>query len=124
MRPNLRQLIAGLILSVLALALHLTSVRASALPTVTIYYNQACMDCVSYTQETVEPLLRGAGYTDLTYRDYINEPANRTALLERDDALGVPADLQSHLTVFVGDRLILQGHIPVQIVSDLLAAPA
>ena len=82
------------------------------------------MDCVAYTQETIEPLLRGAGYTDLTYKDYINEPANRTALLARDEALGVPSDLQSHLTVFVGDRLILQGHIPVQVVSDLLAAPA
>jgi len=124
MRPNLRRLVSGLILSALALALHLSSVRAAALPAVTIYYNQACMDCVAYTHETIEPLLRGAGYTDLTYKDYINEPDNRTALLARDQELGVPSDLQSHLTVFIGDRLILQGHIPVQIVSDLLAAPA
>ena len=124
MKPQPRRLIGGLIISALALVLHLAGVKAATLPAVTIYYNRACMDCMSYTQETIEPLLRGAGYTDLKYKDYINEPANRTALLARDDELGVPADLQSHLTVFIGDRLILQGHIPVQIVSDLLAAPA
>jgi len=123
-RPKLRPLIGALILSALALALHLASVKAAALPAVTIYYNQACMDCVSYTHQTIEPLLRGAGYTDLEYRDYINVPANRKALLARDEALGVPSDLQSHLTLFIGDRLILQGHIPVQVVSELLAAPA
>jgi cytochrome c-type biogenesis protein len=124
MRPNLRRLLGGLILAAFALVLHLANVKAATMPAVTIYYNQACMDCVDYTHETIEPLLRGAGYTDLTYKDYINVPANRTDLLSRDETLGVPSDLQSHLTVFVGDRLILQGHIPVQIVSDLLAAPA
>ena len=124
MRPNLRQLATGLIITAVALALHLATVQAVALPAVTIYYNQACHDCVVYTQGTIEPLLREAGYDDLTYKDYINEPANRTALLTRDEALGVPPDLQSHLTVFIGDRLILQGHIPVQVVLDLVAAPA
>jgi cytochrome c-type biogenesis protein len=124
MRPNLRQLATGLIITAVALALHLATVQAVALPAVTIYYNQACHDCVAYTQGTIEPLLREAGYTDMAYKDYINEPANRTALLTRDEALGVPPDLQSHLTVFIGDRLILQGHVPVQVVSDLVAAPA
>jgi cytochrome c biogenesis protein CcdA len=113
-----------LIFSAIALALHLASVRAAELPAVTIYYNEACSDCVSYTRETVEPLLRSRGYSDLTYKDYINEPANRAELLERAQAWGMPADLQSHLSIFIGDRLILQGHIPVQVASDLLAAPA
>jgi len=124
MRPNLRQLVSGLILTAVVLILHLAKAQAQALPAVTIFYNQACHDCVAYTQETIEPLLREAGYTDVTYKDYINEPANRTALLARDEELGVRADLQSHLTIFIGDRLILQGHIPVQVVLDLLAAPA
>ena len=31
--------------------------------------------------------------------------------------------MQSHLTTFIGDRLILEGHIPEQVLSDLLAAP-
>jgi cytochrome c-type biogenesis protein len=122
-RLNLRPVVTGLILSALALGLHLARAEAAAPPTVTVYYNQACSDCVSYTHQTIEPLLLTLGYTDLTYKDYINDPDNRKALLARDKELGVPSDLQSHLTVFVGDRLILQGHIPAQVVSDLLAAP-
>lgn len=118
-----RVLVILLLLS-LALALHTTGVQASASDTVTVYYNRACADCLRYIEETVIPLLRDAGYTDLTYKDYINEPENRTELLARSDALGVPPDLQSHLTVFVGDLLILQGHVPEGVVADLLAAPA
>lgn len=85
-----------------------------------VYYNRACADCLHYIEETVVPLLREAGYPDPVYKDYINEPANRTELLERSDGLGVPPDLQSHLTVFVGDRVILEGHIPEHVVADLL----
>lgn len=90
---------------------------------VVVYYNRACADCLEYVRRTVVPLLREAGYPDPAYKDYINEPANRTELLERSDALGVPPDLQSHLTVFVGDRIILEGHVPEQVVADLLDAP-
>jgi cytochrome c-type biogenesis protein len=118
-----RVLVILLLLS-LALALHTIGVQASASDTVTVYYNRACADCLRYVEETVIPLLRDAGYANLTYKDYINEPENRTELLARSDALGVPPDLQSHLTVFVGDRLILQGHVPEGVVADLLAAPA
>lgn len=97
--------------------------RADAPVPVTIYYNRACADCLRYIEETIVPLLRQAGYTDLTYKDYINQPANRTELLARSDELGVPPDLQSHLTVFVDDRIVLEGHIPEHVVADLLAAP-
>jgi cytochrome c biogenesis protein CcdA len=111
------------ILALLSLALHAVGVQASAPEPVTVYYNRACADCLHYIQEMVVPVLQDAGYTDLTYKDYINEPENRSELLDRSDALGVPPDLQSHLTVFVGDRLLLEGHIPEGIVADLLAAP-
>ena len=98
-------------------------VRASGPAPVVVYYNQACADCLHYIQETVVPLLREAGYADPTYRDYVNEPANRTALLSQSDAMGVPPDLQSHLTVFIGERIILEGHIPEHVIADLLRAP-
>ncbi len=90
---------------------------------VTVYYNRACADCLEYVQETVLPLLRERGYPEPVYRDYINEPANRAELLARSDALGIPPGLQSHLTVFIGDRIILEGHVPEHVVADLLAAP-
>lgn len=93
------------------------------LSSVVVYYNRACADCLHYIEETVVSLLQEAGYPQPVYRDYINEPGSRAELLQRRDALGVPPDLQSHLTVFVGDRIILEGHIPQQVVADLLAAP-
>jgi cytochrome c-type biogenesis protein len=97
--------------------------QASAPDAVVVYYNRACADCLHYIDQTVVPLLRSAGYAEPTYKDYINEPANRTELLAHSDELGVPPNLQSHLTTFVGDRLILEGHIPEQVITALLAAP-
>ena len=120
----IRRVLAILILLSLGLALHAIDVQAAAPDPVTVYYNRACADCLQYIEQTVVPLLRNAGYANLVYKDYVNEPANRTELLEQSESLGVPPNLQSHLTVFVGDRLILQGHVPEHVVADLLAAPA
>jgi len=107
-----------------ALILHIVGVQASSPEPVTVYYNRACADCLHYVDETVVPLLLQQGYTDLIYKDYINEPANRVELLDRSEALGVPSSLQSHLTVLIGDRLVLEGHIPQRVVAELLAAPS
>ena len=120
----MRRILVTLILFPLSLALSTTVVGAADPEPVTVYYNRACADCLEYVQETVLPLLRGAGYNDLVYKDYINEPSNRSELLQRSDALGVPPDLQSHLTTFVGDRLVLEGHIPEHVVAELLTGPA
>jgi cytochrome c biogenesis protein CcdA len=119
-----RRIAAILILTSLVLALHVTAARASDPGAVVVYHNRACADCLHYIEETVLPLLRDAGYADPIYRDYINEPANRSELLSQSDALGVPPSLQSHLTVFVGERFVLEGHIPEHVLVDLLAAPA
>jgi cytochrome c biogenesis protein CcdA len=124
MKLALKRFFPTLLLPVLALVVLTGGVQASAQDRVTVYYNRACADCLHYVEETIVPLLREAGYTDLIYKDYINEPANRIELLERSETAGVPPGLQSHLTIFVGDRLILQGHIPEGVVADLLVAPA
>ncbi|NIN66940.1 MAG: hypothetical protein GTO63_20040 [Anaerolineae bacterium] len=123
MKLSIRRVLATLVLASLVLILHTLDVQASASDPVTVYYNRACGDCLHYIEETIAPILKEAGYTDLVYKDYINEPANRTELLAESDRLGVPPELQSHLTLFVGDRLILEGHVPAAVVADLLAAP-
>ncbi len=123
MKSTIQRAIPTLLLLFLALAVHTIGVAADAPMPVTVYYNRACADCLHYVDDTVVPLLRDTGHSAPTYRDYINEPANRSELLARSDALGVPPRLQSHLTVFVGDRIILEGHVPEQVVADLLAAP-
>ncbi|MGD1995962.1 MAG: cytochrome c biogenesis protein CcdA [Anaerolineae bacterium] len=124
MKSTTGRVVSALIMASLILLSYASSAWADAPDPVTVYYNRACADCLHYIQETVAPLLRDAGYSELVYKDYINEPDNRAELLTRSDALGVPPALQSHLTVFVGDWLILEGHIPKHVVTDLLAAPA
>lgn len=123
MKHTTQRIVLYLCLLVAVLALHVAGAQAAAPEAVTIYYNRACADCLHYVEETVVPLLRQAGYTDLVYKDYINEPANRAELLAQSEALGIPPSLQSHLTLFVGQRLILEGHIPAAVVADLLSAP-
>jgi cytochrome c biogenesis protein CcdA len=124
MKRALTQTLVPALVVLAVLALHVARVWAAPPEPVTIYYNRACADCLHYVEESVVPLLRQAGYTDLVYKDYINEPANRAELLAQSEALAVPPSLQSHLTLFVGERLILEGHIPEGVVTDLLRAPA
>jgi cytochrome c-type biogenesis protein len=119
----MRRALSIAIMLVAALALHVAGVRAAAPGPVTVYYNRACADCLHYLEQTILPVLHEAGYGDPVLKDYINEPGNRVELLERSDKANVPPSLQSHLTVFVGERFILEGHIPAQVVADLLAAP-
>lgn len=88
---------------------------------VTIYFNGSCHDCVPYLNQELVPLLRTLGVGEITRRDYILERRYRSELVERSTALGIPPQLQGHLTVFVGDRIILQGHVPSGIVRDLFA---
>ena len=114
---------ASLLVALFLMAAAVASARASAAEPVVIYYNRACADCLEYIDDAVVPLLRAAGLAAPEYRDYVNEAANRTELLQRSEAAGVPSSLQSHLVVFIGERLILEGHIPEGIVADLLQAP-
>ena len=86
----------------------------------TIYYNEACHDCAIYLDRELIPLLQELGIRQITKKDYISERKNRTELLERSTQLHVPPKLQGHLTVFLDDKIILQGHVPPQIVRDLL----
>jgi cytochrome c-type biogenesis protein len=86
----------------------------------TIYYNEACHDCTIYLDHELIPLLQELGIRQITKKDYISERKNRTELLERSMQLQVPPKLQGHLTVFLDDKIILQGHVPLQVVRDLL----
>lgn len=124
MKWSVRRVIPVAISLSLVLLVHTLGAQATPPEPVTVYYNRACGDCLHYVEDAIVPLLKDAGYEDLIYRDYINEPANRTELLAQSDGMGVPPELQSHLTLFVGDRIILEGHVPVHVVADLLAAPA
>lgn len=85
-----------------------------------IFYNEACADCAVFVKTVLPGILKEYGISDISYRDYINEPLNREILRQKNSAWGVPFDLQSHIESFVGDKILLAGHIPADIVRKLL----
>lgn len=85
-----------------------------------IYYSEACRGCSGYIDGTLTPLLRRLGVHEITKKDYVNEPANRRELLELKRGLGVPAQMQGHITTFVNESIILEGHVPHGIIEDLM----
>ena len=110
---------AGLVMAGVLVASTLTFAQPG--PEVTIYFNGSCYDCAPYLDHELVPLLRSLGAGEITRRDYILERRYRKELLDRSTALGIPPQLQGHMTIFIGDRIILQGHVPSDIVRDLFA---
>jgi cytochrome c-type biogenesis protein len=126
-RPRVYRLTMAALVAAATVTLHLAAswqAGAQAPPTATVYFNGSCHDCVPYLNHELEPLLQSLGVGEITRLDYILDRRYRRELVERSQALGVPAQLQGHMTIFVGDGIILQGHVPAQIVRDLFAASA
>jgi len=90
----------------------------------TIYYNEACGACTEYIRTDVIPLLAQLGIENIVQKDFINQPANRSELVERSTRLGISPKLQGHMTIFLDERIILEGHVPATMIRDLVNAPA
>lgn len=88
----------------------------------TVYYNEACRDCTKYIRTELIPLFQELGIQDVIEKDFINDPANRAELVQRSTELGIPPNLQGHMTVFLDERIFLQGHVPASIIRDLVDA--
>ncbi len=86
---------------------------------VTVFFNEACQDCGELVKETYPDLFGEYGYA-LELHDYINERTNRVLLTQRNESWGVPFELQSHIEAFVGDKLLIGGHVPEQVIRYLL----
>jgi len=84
-----------------------------------VYYNEACGMCSEFVNQELPGLLAEQGITDIVKKDYINERKNRAEMNNRATALGVPLELQSHIMTFVGDKYILAGHLPAQLIKEL-----
>ncbi len=89
---------------------------------VQVFYNEACGDCSRYINEDLFPTLQTAGYNEIQLKDYLNERQHREELNGFNDAFDVPFALRSHLATFLFDEstLILQGHIPKDLLQDAL----
>jgi len=88
----------------------------------TIYYNEACADCAHYIEERLIPLLRELGVEEIIKKDFINDRRVRKELVDRSSRLGVPPELQGHFTVFIDERIVLEGHVPEGVIRDLFRA--
>lgn len=90
--------------------------------TVQVFFNEACQDCGELVTQTYPKLFGEYGYVLDTF-DYINVRSNRKLLTRINDEWGVPFELQSHIEAFVGDRLLIGGHVPPQMIRYLLEHP-
>ncbi len=85
-----------------------------------IYFNEACADCSVYLEAELLPVLQEMGISDIEVKDYINDRSFRKELNNRNEEIGIPLELQSHLMVFIDEgKLIFGGHVPVHIMREL-----
>ena len=87
---------------------------------VIIYYNKACGGCTDYISEHLIPMLKEMGFNNIVMKDYVNDQTNRAGLNKINEEIGVPPKLQGHFTIFIGKRIVLEGHVPHEIIDYLL----
>ena len=87
---------------------------------VIIYYNKACGGCTDYISEHLIPMLKEMGFNNIVMKDYVNDQTNRAGLNKINEEFGVPPKLQGHFTIFIGKRIVLEGHVPHEIIDYLL----
>jgi cytochrome c biogenesis protein CcdA len=109
-------------MTLLLLSLFAWAVQGEELQQATIYYNEACADCTHYINERLIPLLKELGVEEIIKKDFINDRSVRKELVNKSSLLGVPPELQGHFTVFIDGKIILQGHVPEEIIRDLFQA--
>ena len=87
-------------------------------PDLIVYKNEACGHCDAYLQEFYA-FLKERGILNVQEKLLINDPFVRAELTVLNQEKGVPLELQGHMTVVVGNRLFLEGHVPVKLLRPL-----
>ncbi|MEK6954392.1 MAG: hypothetical protein AABX01_05260 [Candidatus Micrarchaeota archaeon] len=113
------RLAAGIFL--IALVLQLGSVLAIESKTAVIYKNEACGHCAPYLEQLM-PLLLKEGYQP-EIRDFINSQQARAEMAEIQDRFSVPLQYRGHMLVFLDGKYLLEGHLPIKTVGELLTNP-
>lgn len=94
--------------------------KVEAKEAISIYYNQACSDCVIYVNE-LSPILKKYDISP-NLKDYINQPRFRQELSAENKKYLIPLSLQDSLTLFLKPNLVIEGHVPVELLDLLLSA--
>lgn len=88
--------------------------------TAVIYYNEACSMCAMYIKEELIPTLEELGIKNIIKKDYVNEKQNRVELNKLNEEFNIPPKLQGHFMTFIDNKIVLGGHVPKQVIIDLL----
>ncbi len=88
--------------------------------TAVIYYNEACSMCAMYIKEELIPTLEELGIRNIIKKDYVNEKQNRVELNKLNEEFNIPPKLQGHFMTFIDNKIVLGGHVPKQVIIDLL----
>lgn len=87
-----------------------------------VFFNEACSDCGHLVNDFYPGFFEEYDY-EIERKDYINERENRQLLNEFNGEWGIPFELQSHIEAFVGENLLIGGHVPESIMRYLLENP-
>ena len=93
---------------------------ASAQPQVTIYKNEACGHCSMYLMN-FRSFLSERGITDVEEKMLINNMEVREELTRFTRERSIPLDMQGHMVVVMGN-LVLEGHVPLEMLGEFLDA--
>ena len=84
-----------------------------------VYSNESCHHCVDYVDDELIPILEEYDI-QVIKKGFINDIENRRELNHLNEYLGIPQVLQGHITTIIDDKIILEGHVPVDLVKDVL----
>ncbi len=85
-----------------------------------IYKNEACGHCVKYLYN-LNTLLIENGFS-VTEKSLINDQAARKEVAMLSQERAIPSELQGHLVTVLDQRLVLEGHVPIDHILSLLEA--
>jgi cytochrome c biogenesis protein CcdA len=87
-----------------------------------IFYNEACGMCATYVNSALPEMLKKHGINEFIKKDYINNREFRVEMNQLMNEYGVPLPLQSHIMTFVGDKYIIGGHVPENLIDFIFAS--
>lgn len=119
----MKKIVAVFLLGIsLVVGVHSVHAQENPAQTVQVFFNEACKDCGELVKETYPDFFEEYGY-ELEFFDYINERSNRVLLTQKNEEWGVPFELQSHIEAFIGENLLIGGHVPQETIRYLLEHP-
>src|SRR3989344_4922315 len=83
-----------------------------------IYKNESCGHCTPYLNSLRE-LLESNGFP-IIEKDFVNDLDARVEVVQLHQKNNIPVELQGHMVTVLNGSLILEGHVPMQTIEEVL----